>query len=145
MKNAMQIISHLTSKPTFKSINTKKCIIKVISLLPPHLHRSVLFTYIKDKRLFIVLNHPGMKMEFHYKINLIKDLLKKVQNIDPLCKCIDIQDIKFFVSNRRSTQQKKSSMVNFNYKERSTGRFSIECQDIELKKLFIKIQECLKK
>ena len=79
MKTAKDIISHLIHKPQNSKIIQKSCIDKLVSCLPPHLANAVMFTYIKNNTLFFVLNHPGLKMEFNYKHNLIKSLLKKLK------------------------------------------------------------------
>jgi len=142
MKNISQIISYLTSKPQFKNIAQRRCIMRVIKLLPPHLRDAVLFTYIKNRTLFIVLNHPGMKMEFNYKINLIKDLLNKVKNIELSCKDIEVSQIKLFVSNKKPKIEEL--YIPLEYKERSNGKFDIECENSSLKEVFIKIQESIK-
>lgn len=142
MKNVSQIISYLTSKPQFKNISNRRCIMRVIKLLPPHLKNAVLFTYIKNQTLFIVLNHPGMKMEFNYKVNLIKDLLNKVKNIDLTCKDIEVTQIKLFVSNKKPKIEK--DYIPLIYKERASGEFDIECKDSSLKEVFLKIQDAIK-
>jgi len=142
MKNITQIISFLTAKPQFKNISNSRCIMRVIKILPPHLRDAVLFTYIKNQTLFIVLNHPGMKMEFNYKVNLIKDLLNKVKNIELTCKDIEISQIKLFVSNKKPKIEKP--YISPIYKERASGKFDIECENSSLKELFLKIQESIK-
>jgi len=116
---------------------------KVIKLLPPHLSRAVLFTYTKNSTLFIVLNHPGLKMEFHYKDNLIKSLLKQVKTIDPQCKDIqDIRDIKYFVSNKKKQKEEKTAVLK--YKERAKGEFNILTKDKKLYEIFQSIKQMIK-
>ena len=82
-------------------------------------------------------------MEFHYKNNLIKSLLKQIKTLDNECKDLeDIKDIKYFVSNKPQKSEKKQ--VKPTYKERSTGEFEIKTDDIELQKLFKKLQKRIK-
>jgi len=143
MKSVNQIISHLVTKPQYKYISKKRCFMKLIKLLPPHLSRAVLFTYTKNSTLFIALNHPGFKMEFHYKDNLIKSLLKQIKTIDPDCHDMeDIVSIKYFVSNQPRKKDKPEKKIF--YKERAKGKFSILTEDKKLKELFNKIKERIK-
>jgi hypothetical protein len=121
MKTSKEIISHIISKPQNSKIVQKGCIDKLISCLPPHLANAVMFTYIKNRTLFFVLNHPGLKMEFNYKHNLIKSLLNKIKDIDLKCKIIDVDNINSFVSNKIAPPQKKIEILT--YEERSSGDF----------------------
>jgi hypothetical protein len=142
MKTAQEIISHLINKPQNSKIIQKGCIDKLISLLPPHLANAVMFTYIKNRTLFFVLNHPGLKMEFNYKHNLIKSLLNKIKDIDLKCQIIEVDEIKSFVSNKI-----KPPVINqkplLTYKERSSGKFDNLASSDELKELFEKIKETI--
>ena len=140
MKSVNQIISHIISKPQYKKIAQKKCFDKVVKLLPPHLKNAVLFTYTKNQTLFFVLNHPGLKMEFHYKVTFLKTLLKQIKSIDPNCHDMqDISDIKFFVSNK--PRAKKSLPKKFIYKELSNANFKILTKNKKLQKLFLQIKD----
>lgn len=121
MKTSKEIISHIIKKPQNSKIIQKGCIDKLISLLPQHLSNAVMFTYIKNRTLFFVLNHPGLKIEFNYKHNLIKSLLNKIKDIDLKCKVIEVDNINSFVSNKilPVSQQIK----DFTFQEKSTGKF----------------------
>ena len=142
MKSVNQIISHIISKPQYKKIAQKKCFDKVVKLLPPHLKNAVLFTYTKNKVLFFVLNHPGLKMEFHYKVSFLKNLLKQVKSLDPNCHDMqDISDIKFFVSNKPNKREKPQK--KFIYKELSSGEFKILTKNKKLQKLFSQIKDAI--
>ena len=145
MKSSEKIISHITGKPLFQKIGQKKCFARVISLLPPHLAKAVMFTYVKNRTLFFVLNHPGLKMEFNYKINLIKSLLKKIKDIDPECKNMDIVDVKAFVTNKINFTPPPPPESKFTYQERATGRFYNFATDPKLKQLFQEIKEEIRK
>ena len=145
MKTVKNIISHIISKPQYKKISQKRCFDKVVKLLPPHLQSAVLFTYVKNQTLFFVLNHPGLKMEFHYKVNLIKSLLKQLKTIDK--ECLDMQDIKevkAFVSNKPKQKVTTNLKVKQTYKELSNGEFKIITKNKNLKNLFQKIQKVIK-
>lgn len=141
MKTAKDIISHFRRNPQNSQIIKTACIDKLISCLPPHLANAVMFTYIKNNTLFFVLNHPGLKMEFNYKHNLIKSLLNKIKDIDLKCKIIEVNEIKSFVSNKIPTP--KSEKVEFTYQERSSGAFINLATSDELKELFEKIRSTI--
>ncbi len=143
MKTSQEIISHLINKPQNSNIIKRGCIDKLISLLPPHLAKAVMFTYIKNRTLFFVLNHPGLKMEFNYKLNLIKSLLNKIKTIDVKCKIIEVDEIKSFVSNKIPTKEIKKQ--NLTYKERATGEFKNSSTTKELNELFEKIRKTINK
>ncbi len=141
MKRSDKIIAHLTRKPLFQKIGEKKCVEKIIAVLPPHLQKAVMFTYIKNGTLFFVLNHPGMKMEFNYKITLIKTLLKKIKDIDPLCADMQIADVRAFVTNKIDFDPPPPPPSKFRYKERAKGTFYNFAVHPELKALFAQIKE----
>ncbi len=141
MKSSQKIVSHLIKKPYLQKIGEKKCYERLISLLPPQLQRAVLFTYVKNRTLFFVLNHPGLKMEFNYKVNLIKSLLKKIKDIDENCKNIDITDVKAFVSNKIVTKPPPPPPSRYRYRERASGRFYNFASDERLNRLFQQIKE----
>ncbi len=144
MKSVNQIISHIVSKPQFKKISQKRCFDKVVKLLPPYLQKAVMFTYTKNQTLFFVLNHPGLKMEFHYKVNLIKSLLKELKTTHLDCKDMqDIRQIKAFVSNK-TIQNRPKQTKKYSYKELSNANFKILTNNKKLKNLFLEIQKVIK-
>ena len=144
MKSSQKIIAHLTQKPYFHKIGEKKCIHRLITLLPPQLQKAVMFTYVKHQTLFFVLNHPGLKMEFNYKITLIKSLLKKIKDIDENCQDMHITEVKAFVSNKIQTAPPPVRASAFTYKERASGRFYNFATNPDLKALFQQIKEEIK-
>jgi hypothetical protein len=144
MKTSKEIISHIVKKPQNSKIVQKRCIDKLISLLPPHLTNAVMFTYIKNRTLFFVLNHPGLKMEFNYKHNLIKSLLNKIKDLDLNCKNIEVDKINSFVSNKITPKNLQVEKPPLTYKERASGKF-YNFASGELKEIFDKIKNELKK
>ncbi len=144
MKDSKYIINHLINKPQNSKILQKMCFEKLKSLLPPRLTKSILFMYIKNRTLFFVLNHPGMKMEFDYKNNLIKNLLKKIKDFDTSCKDLEIDEVKTFISNQIEPSNSKSKPPRA-YKEKSDASFDILSENQEIKEIFQKIKEEIKK
>ena len=122
---------------------------KLKSLLPKHLQESILFMYKKNKTLFFVLNHPGIKMEFNYKLTLINSLLNKIKELDKNCNNLDIKDIKSFVSNKIYTKDLSEDLQeSFQtiplYKERSKGEFQNLAKNHEIREILEEIRKEIK-
>jgi hypothetical protein len=100
--------------------------------------------YIKNKTLFIALNHPGLKMEFNYNVNLIKRLLKELKKVDLSCKSIKVDDIRTFTSNKTS-DTREVSLAKIAYKERSRGEFLIRTDNKNLIEVFENIKKIINK
>ncbi len=85
-------------------------------------------------------------MEFNYKINLIKSLLKKIKYLDENCKDINITEVKAFVTNKIdfNSDIPKRPLSKFCYKERASGKFYNFATDEKLKKLFQDIKKEIK-
>jgi len=123
-----------------KKITLHYCFEKIKSLLPKHLSSAILFMYQKNDTLFFVLNHPGIKMEFNYKVTLIKSLLNKVKELDKKCAKLKIKEIKSFVSNKTKLSPPPSLSIPV-YHERAKGDFENLAKDEEIKKIIEKIRE----
>ncbi len=147
MKDSQTIISHLKKHPSLKTLEQEECFDILIKLLPKSLSNFIKFIYTKNNTLFFVLKHPSAKMEFNYKRNLIKDILKKIESFHPNCKCINLKEIKAFITNKKEPKIEPSKEVTIFYKERSSGEFKNEIKDKKLHEIFEKIREeikCLK-
>jgi hypothetical protein len=143
MKSAKTIIEHLRRKPLHSKVLEIACYEKIKAMLPPAMAKAILFIYKKNQTLYFVLNHPGMKMEFHYKHTLIKNLLNKLKDLDSSCKDIEVKEVKSFVSNKIPTPQKISPPIQRSYIEKSTGEFKNCAKDAALKALFDEIKSLI--
>jgi hypothetical protein len=143
MKSSKSIIKHIINKPQNYKLAELGCYEKIKKALPTHIADAILFIYRKNSTLFFVLNHPGIKMEFDYKHNLIKSLLNKIKTIDKNCQNIQIDEIKSFISNKIEQKSKETLQKRY-YKEKSTGEFKVLCEDSELSAIFTKIKEAIK-
>ena len=143
MKNSKNIINHLLNKPSYSKIHQLKCFDRLKEMLPLHLKNSVLFIYQKDKTLFFVLNHPGIKMEFNYKLQLIKLWLKKLKKQEKNCSMLDIETIKAFVSNKVGKNSDDIELIRY-FKERSDGKFENRAVDEDIRALFEEIRQAIK-
>ncbi len=144
MKDSKTIISHLKKHPLLKTLEKEECFFLLKSLLPNSLSNYIKFLYTKNDTLFFVLTHPSAKMEFNYKHNLIKSLLNQLETFHPKCKCINLKNIKAFVTNRNKKNESffKNSVIF--YKERASGEFKNSAKDERLRELFEQIREEIK-
>lgn len=142
MKKADYIISHLKTKPYLKNLQHVDCYNQLLSLLPKSLSENTRFIYQKNDTLFFVLNHPGIKMEFNYKSNLIKSILKKLIVVNPECIFMKSNQIKAFVTNK--TEIKDSKNKKLRYRENSNGKFKNEVKNKELYDVLEEIRSYIK-
>lgn len=142
MKDSKTIISHLIKQPSLKRYEQVCCYAKLLDLLPKSFTSMVKFIYAKEKTLFFVLNHPAAKMEFHYKRNLIKSLLKALRQNDATCASLDYDKIEAFVSNapHQDELSKRPSSAIF-YEEKADGTFTTNCEDKKLQAIFEEIKK----
>ncbi|NOX15469.1 MAG: hypothetical protein GXP61_05530 [Epsilonproteobacteria bacterium] len=145
MKKANQIISHLKTKPYLKNLQKVDCYNQLLSLLPKSLSENTRFLYQKNDTLFFVLNHPGIKMEFNYKSNLIKSILKKMIEINQQCIFMKSLEIRAFVTNKKEIKEiSDSKNQKLTYKERADGDFNNKTQNEELHKVIEDIKLAIK-
>ena len=145
MKNAAQIIDSIQSKPQFSRLFSHKCMQRVKSMFTPPVQKMINFTYIKNRTLFFVFNHPVGKQEFDNNIQSIKSALKFymppecVEEDEPL-----FNDIKAFVTHTPRKLHNETKETKQVYKERSSGDFEIPIQDEKLHALALSIQKIIK-
>jgi len=145
MKDSKSIISHLAKQPSFKKFEQMRCYERLLALLPQSFTSMIRFIYTKNGTLFFVLNHPCAKMEFNYKRNLIKSLLKEFILHFPECTCLHVNEVQAFVSNKH-----EEDVVLLNapseifYLEQAKGLFENTCEDPKLNALFETIKETIK-
>jgi len=145
MKDSKTIISHLKKHPSLKTLEQEECFDVLIKLLPNSLSNFIKFIYTKHDTLFFVLNHPSAKMEFNYKRNLIKEILKTIESFHPNCKCINLKEIKAFVSNKKTYKEEEQIETKIFYKERSNGNFENNSKDEKLHAIFEEIRKKIEK
>ena len=80
-------------------------------------------------------------MEFNYKSNLIKSILKKLIEVNPECIFMNSSRIKAFVSNKIETKNRNNSKKRkLYYKERADGKFKNSAKDEQLHKVMEEIR-----
>ena len=147
MKDSKSIISHLVQQPSMKKYEQMRCYDRLLSLLPKSFTSMIRFVYTKNDTLFFVLNHPCAKMEFNYKRNLIKSLLKEVHVHFPECGCLHVNEVQAFITNQKSEEEALIVSANSEifYAEQATGEFETLCEDEKLRSLFEAIKETIAK
>jgi hypothetical protein len=144
MKNASMIISHLTDQPQFRYLKQQACYRKFISLLGEKWQKAIAFVYIRNETLFVVLTHPGFKMELHYNRDLLKSVLTQLASIDSECTMLQAKKVAVFHSKFHPLAHSHSNEETIPYyQELASSTFTIETQDPELRKAFEKIQESI--
>jgi len=139
MKNSHDILNLFRKQKSFARLNEQNCFDFIKKLLPPMLSKQVRFIYHKGDTLFLVLNHPGAKMEIDYRLKSIKDLLKDA--LAKSCSQLLIVNIKTFVTNKPIAKEEPKNITIQTYKERSSGNFKITSKDEKIKTLFEEIQQ----
>ncbi|MEA2048327.1 MAG: hypothetical protein U9O64_07775 [Campylobacterota bacterium] len=140
MKKASIILSHLSSKPQFKSLKRQECYQKYINLLSQKWQKAVAFVYVKDDILYIAVTHPGFKMELNYNRDLLKSLLTQLNTYDQACQTLSAQSIVIFHSKYHAIKEEKSAYATVpHYHERSTGTFDLPTEE-KLHEVFQRIQ-----
>ena len=124
-------------------MQSQKCFDLLKKSLPATLQKGILFIYVKNRTLFFALKHPAYKMEFDYKLSLIKNLLTTLPPLKEACGCYKIERLKAFVS-KFAPKKRESAQSVPRYKERSSGEFEIECKNERVKEEFIKLKETIR-
>ncbi len=142
MKNSKQLVSHLRSQSAFAPLSNLSCIEAIKELLPPRLHRFILFGYIRHNIVFFALNHPGAKQEFDNIINSIKTPLKRMPPVS--CKKFEIYDVRAFVSHKKTLKFTLSKPEEQHYHERSKAEFENSIKDNNLHQVMEDIRNIIK-
>ena len=140
MKKVESVLAHLLAHPIYAKLHERECFRLLRKALPEALRRGVLFMYVKNRTLFFAVKHPAFKMEFDYKLPLIKNLLTTLPPLKEACGD-EIREVKAFVS-RFAPAPKPASDTVPRYRERATGTFRAP-RDEELADAFEAIKEVI--
>jgi len=143
MKNINVVLNHLVANPLYSRLKHQKCFDLIQKSLPRPLQKGILFMYVKNDTLFFALKHPAFKMEFDYKLSLIKTLLSSLPPLQVACKTYNIKRIKTFVS-KFTTQTETQKNTVPRYKECAKGVFEIRAQNDDIKEKFEAIKRQIK-
>ena len=140
MKNAKEIITSLQNEPRFKKLQNVRCIERIVNAFLPNARRFVEFGYIKNKTLFLVLNHNAGKQELDNNIKMIKEVLNAIKIEE--CEGVTFDQIRSFVTNkpRKKEMYRRYETIPY-YAERSKGEFDVSIfADEKLKSIALQIK-----
>lgn len=118
--------------PTLQTLQQQQQFAFFKTLLPPRFQKAIKFIYQKNHVLYLVLNHQGYLMEINYNLDLIKQILKKLQEQHGML--LEATSVKCFVSH--SAAPKPESASEPHYHEHATGEFEVLTDNPALKERF---------
>lgn len=139
MKKANEIINHILS-PYSDKIQQKRCLKKIISLLPPKYNKYITSLQLKGEILFINVSHQAVKQELYYNRNLIFSIIKTMHSANM---CTNIKPSKIITNYKYSPKPKPSKIYKFYIKP--AGNFEIKAKKKEIKEKFEEIKKLLKR
>ncbi len=134
----------MLAHPTYAKLRQQTCFSLIKKALPATLQRGILFMYVKNRTLFFAVKHPAFKMEFDYKLSLIKKLLSSMPPLQEACGVHRIEQVKVFVS-KFSTQPEPESSSEPRYTERAHPDFAVRTDNERLTSVFEAIRESVAK
>jgi len=137
------ILSHLLNLPQFNYLKQQACYRKFLTLLSPKWQRAIAFVYVKNDTLFIVLKHPGFKMELNYNRDLLKSVLTQMTAHDPECRMLQANKVAIFHSRYYTMTPKKENETIPRYYELAAGDFSVNSEDPDLAARFEKTKRLI--
>jgi len=138
MKKAKEILNHLLS-PYSDKLNEKRCLKKIIALMPRNYNKYITSYNLKGEILYINVSHPAIKQEIFYNKNLIFSIIKTLHQAN-LCLKINPKKIVTIYKYQKPTQSLKE--IKFYLKE--AGNFEIKAKKEEIRKKFEEIKKILK-
>jgi hypothetical protein len=144
MKKIDSVLTHFVSQPIYAKLQRQTCFRLVKKALPASLQRGILFIYVKNRTLFFAVKHPAFKMEFDYKLSLIKNLLSTLPPLKEACKTHEIKEVKAFVS-KFAPVPKTPGSTDPHYTERARGRFEVHAESDEIKAAFEEIKKTIER
>ena len=139
MKPAKEIITHLLS-PYQDKIEQKRCLKKIIALLPKKYNNYITSIYVKGEVLIINVSHQAIKQELFYNKNLIFSIIKVMHQAN-ICKAVNPKKI---LTNYKYKKSKKTNPI-YKFYKKPAGNFRIKVKHKEIEEKFKEIKESLKK
>ena len=139
MKKAKEILTHLLIPYRYK-IEQKRCLKKIISLLPKNYNNYITSIRIKGEVLIIDTSHQAIKQELFYNQELVFVIIKIMHQAN-MCKNINPKKI---VTNYKYQKPKKINPI-YKFYKKPAGDFKIKAKHKEIEEKFKEIKESLKK
>jgi hypothetical protein len=138
MKTAKDILNHLLN-PYSEKIDEKRCLKKIIALMPRNYNKYISSTYLKGDILYINVSHPALRQEIFYNKNIIFSIIKSFHKAN---QCLNINTKKIVTMYKYKKDQKPNKEIKFYIKE--AGEFEIKAKNEKIRKKFEEIKELLK-
>jgi len=138
MKKAKEILTHLLS-PYQDKIEQKRCLKKIIALLPKKYNNYITSIHMKGDILIINVSHPAIRQELFYNQQIVFSIIKTMHQAN-MCKSINPKKI------LTNYKYKKVKKINSTYKfyKKVAGNFEIKAKHKEIEEKFKEIKESLK-
>jgi hypothetical protein len=140
MKKVHAVLDHLLAQPVYAKLRQQECFRLLKKALPAPLQRGILFIYVKNRTLFFALKHPAFKMEFDYKLSMIKSLLSTLPPLKEACGGYEIREVKAFVSRFAPAPEPAADTVP-RYRERAHPGFAVRSRDPDIARAFDALKE----
>jgi hypothetical protein len=137
MKNVKEILNHLLN-PYNDKLQEKRCLKKIISLMPRNYNKYISSTYLKGEILYINVSHPALKQEIFYNKNIIFSIIKTLHKAN---QCLNINPKKIVTMYKYKKIPKPPKEIKFYIKE--AGNFEIKVKKEELRKKFEEIKNLI--
>jgi hypothetical protein len=126
------IISQISNLPLFKKIDYIENINLFKEKLPKTIKKHIIKIYQKEKKLFIIVDHPAITTELNHKKRDIMFMLKLLQEHKKIF--IDIKDIIIFHTNKLPVvnNEKSTTKIKKTFNEKSKATFINNLDDIAL-------------
>jgi hypothetical protein len=137
MKNVKEILNHLLN-PYNDKLQEKRCLKKIISLMPRNYNKYISSTYLKGEILYINVSHPALKQEIFYNKNIIFSIIKTLHKAN---QCLNINPKKIVTMYKYKKNLTPPKEIKFYMKE--AGNFEIKAKKENLKKKFEEIKNLI--
>jgi hypothetical protein len=138
MKTAKEILTHLL-KPFENKLNQKRCLKKIISLIPRNYNKYIISYTLKGDTLYINVSHPAMRQEIFYNKHIIFSIIKTFHKAN---QCLDVNPKKIVTFYKYIPPTKPPKEIKFYIKE--AGDFEIKAKNENIKNKFKEIKNILK-
>jgi hypothetical protein len=137
MKKAKEILNHLLN-PYNNKLQEKRCLKKIISLMPRKYNKYITSYILKGDILYINVSHPALRQEIFYNKSIIFSIIKTLHNTN---QCLNINPKKIITMYKYKKIPKPPKEIKFYIKK--AGNFKIKAKKEELRKKFEEIKNLI--
>ncbi|WP_024788995.1 DciA family protein [Lebetimonas sp. JH292] len=137
MKKAKDILKHLFN-PFNDKLQEKRCLKKIIALMPRKYNKYITSYSLKGEILYINVSHPALRQEIFYNKNIIFSIIKTLHKANQ-CNSINPKKIVTFYKYQKPLAPPKE--IKFYIKE--AGKFEIKTKKENLRKKFEEIKNLI--